>query len=78
VNGYEKAIALVASALGVSPDSLSGVSRINDRPEWDSLGQAGILVRLEEAGVPLDDDIIRQAESIGGLAEILAGRVDAP
>lgn len=44
----DEAIALVSDALGLSAGRLDATARLNSVPEWDSLGQLGIVTEFEE------------------------------
>ncbi len=64
---------VVGSVLGVSPQSLSDDSSIENLQEWDSLRQLSILLALESAyGITITADQALDMNSISAIKALLA------
>ena len=59
---------LVAEALECDIQTLNENSSMINHPMWDSIGHLNVMMALEEHyGVDIDDDTIRQHQSIEGI-----------
>ena len=64
---------VIGSVLGVSPESLSDDSTIENVQEWDSLRQLSILLALESAyGITISTDEAVDMNSIAAIKAVLA------
>ncbi len=64
---------VIGSVLGVSPESLSDESSIENTDGWDSLRQLSILLALESAyGISITTDQARDMTSISAIKAVLA------
>ena len=64
---------VIGSVLGVSPESLSDDSSIENLREWDSLRQLSILLALESAyGITISTDEAIDMNSISAIKAVLA------
>ena len=64
---------VIGSVLGVSPESLSDDSSIENVQEWDSLRQLSILLALESAyGIAITTDQALDMNSISAIKAVLA------
>ena len=65
---------VIGSVLGVSPESLSDDSSIENVQAWDSLRQLSILLALESAyGITITTDQALDMNSISAIKAVLAG-----
>ena len=68
-------INLVAEVLSVPPQSIPADASMQTLPDWDSLAQLNICLRMEEQfGVEMDMDAIASAVSIPALADLVSRR----
>ena len=66
---------VISSVLGVSPQSLSDDSSIENVEAWDSLRQLSILLALESAyGITITADQALDMNSISAIKALLAKR----
>jgi acyl carrier protein len=71
----DKVIALVAEELGVEPGQLPHDATLNVYERWDSLNHISIILALEEEfGVEVNEDTIRQLNSIPAIMKHLQKR----
>ncbi len=64
---------VIASVLGISPQSLSDDSSSENVQEWDSLRQLSILLALENAyGITITTDQALDMNSISAIRALLA------
>ncbi len=64
---------VIGSVLGVSPESLSDDSSIENVQEWDSLRQLSILLSLESAyGIAISTDEAMDMNGISAIKAVLA------
>jgi acyl carrier protein len=76
MNHVEKLIELIAEVLDMEPEELSADVGPNQIEEWDSVNALRILTHIEtEWGVRLTMEEYAQAQTIGDLAELIAGSV---
>lgn len=74
-SNIERVSALIASTLGLSPDSVNAESSMETVPQWDSLAQLNICLAVQEQfGVDMDMDAIGNATSVAKLAALLDQR----
>lgn len=68
-----QARALVANALGLAPENVSIEDRLHRLNNWDSLGQVGIVLAIEELlGLEIiDESTFVSLTSVRGIAEHL-------
>ncbi len=66
----------VANVLNETPGSLNPGTEIESLEGWDSAGLLGLIAMLDDLGVQIDVDRLRQCKTIGDLIEIAAPRLE--
>lgn len=63
---------LLAEAIHVPPEMVTGDMAFGDIPQWDSLGHMEVMLKLEEEyGVQIDTDAIAQLVSVPEICRFL-------
>lgn len=66
---------LIARALGIAEDRVTGGLEYQSIREWDSLGHVSLLVAIEqEYGVEIDDDLTLGLRSVAAIRDFAAAR----
>ena len=67
--------AVVADALGCSPDSLTAESAMYRDHGWDSFGHVSVMTAIgEKYGVTIDDDLMTSLTTMKAIVEFLSAR----
>lgn len=64
----------VGTALMVAPETLEMDTRLDSLPDFDSVARLGLMLALEEAGVPVPMAKAQEIETFGDIARI--ARID--
>jgi acyl carrier protein len=68
----EKVRTLLAEALQVPPDAVTGGLSFGDLPEWDSMGHMEVMILLEERfGVEINADTIADLTGVEAICTYL-------
>ena len=67
---------VLAVTFGIDPDKIDDTTSRDNVAKWDSLGQIGLVLALEEHfGVAIDVPLIAGLTSFGAVRETLAGLI---